>query len=127
MVDDKIETTTSIITLRSDGIVLSKYKPNAKETEITARENIKSVTSISNKTKVKLLCDYTNISSMNKGARKYYASEEVANGCLACAIIITNPISKIIGNFFMGLNKPYAPTKLFTSKETAIVWLHNYL
>ena len=29
----------------------------------------------------------------------------------------------VIGNFFLGANKPLRPTRLFTSTESAITWL----
>jgi hypothetical protein len=31
-----------------------------------------------------------------------------------------------MGNFFLGLNKPHFPTKLFTSEEKAEVWLKEF-
>ncbi|MDH5682649.1 MAG: hypothetical protein OEZ36_13750 [Spirochaetota bacterium] len=36
-----------------------------------------------------------------------------------------SPISRVIGNFFLGLNRPLFPVKLFTEKNEASKWLAN--
>jgi hypothetical protein len=41
----------------------------------------------------------------------------------AFAIIIQSPLSRVIGNFFMGLNKPRVPARLFKSEKEAVKWL----
>jgi len=41
---------------------------------------------------------------------------------------ITNSISqKLLGNFYMKINKPERPTRFFNNKEDAIVWLKQYI
>jgi hypothetical protein len=32
----------------------------------------------------------------------------------------------MIGNFFINLNKPLAPTRLFTSEAAALTWLRTH-
>ena len=44
----------------------------------------------------------------------------------ATALLTSSPVSKTIGNFFMGLNKPLSPTRLFTNSDKAIQWLHTF-
>lgn len=70
-----------------------------------------------------LLCDLTNVVKMTQECRRHFAGEEHAATFSKCALIVTNPISKLIGNFFLGLNKPLKPTRLFTSKEEGLKWL----
>jgi hypothetical protein len=33
----------------------------------------------------------------------------------------------VLGNFYLGLNKPLVPTRLFTSEEEAQAWLRSFL
>jgi len=70
-----------------------------------------------------MLCDLTNVVKMTKECRSHFAGPEHAEIFTKCALIVTSPISKIIGNFFLGANKPLRPTRLFTSKEEGIKWL----
>lgn len=41
---------------------------------------------------------------------------------------ITNSISqKLLGNFYLKINKPERPTRFFNNKEDAITWLKQYI
>lgn len=41
---------------------------------------------------------------------------------------VTNSISqKLLGNFYIKINKPERPTKFFNNKEEAIAWLKQYI
>lgn len=70
-----------------------------------------------------LLCDLTNVVRMTQECRKHFAGPEHAKTFTKAALIVTSPISKMIGNFFLGLNKPLKPTRLFTNKEDGLKWL----
>jgi hypothetical protein len=72
-----------------------------------------------------LLCDLSNVGKMTIECRNHFAGEEHAKSFSRAALLVSSPISKIIGNFFMGLNKPIKPTRLFTDKSKAIKWLRN--
>jgi len=64
---------------------------------------------------------------MDREARRYFAGEETAKVESAAALLIESPLSKAIGNFFMGLNKPIVPTRLFTSEAEALAWLKGFV
>lgn len=41
---------------------------------------------------------------------------------------ITNSVSqKLLGNFYIKINKPERPTKFFNNKEDAVTWLKQYI
>jgi predicted transcriptional regulator len=62
---------------------------------------------------------------MTQECRRYFAGKEHAAVFTKCALIVTSPISKIIGNFFLGANKPIRPTKLFTDVNQGLNWLKD--
>lgn len=72
-----------------------------------------------------LLCDLTNVIRMTHDCRKHFASDEHAATFTKAALIVGNPVSRIIGNFFLGLNKPKKPTRIFNSIEDGINWLNS--
>jgi hypothetical protein len=43
------------------------------------------------------------------------------------ALLVGSPMSRAIGNFFIGLNKPLIPTRLFVSEPEALAWLRGFL
>lgn len=45
---------------------------------------------------------------------------------LASAMIVTNPMLKMTANFYIMVNRPKNPTKLFTDRESALEWLSQF-
>jgi hypothetical protein len=72
-----------------------------------------------------LLCDLTNVVKMSQECRKHFAGKAHAETFSKAALIVTSPISRLIGNFFLGLNKPLKPTRLFNSREEGLKWLQE--
>ena len=118
-----VEVRTHLIWLEDDGIVRVKVKPNIEISLQDAQAAIRAVSSVCGGKKTPALVDMRGLVGMDRGARLYFAGEETAKVESAAALIIESPLSKAIGNFFMGLNKPIIPTRLFTSEEEAIAWL----
>jgi hypothetical protein len=63
----------------------------------------------------------THIKVVTKEARKYLANQ--ANEELQKLAITNSGFSKILGNIFLTIDRPKTPTRLFTNKEEAFVWL----
>ena len=98
-------------------------------TEDVARENVDAQESLRdslNKEKTRVLIDMGDVTEISKQARDYFANERTASVQRATALLIRSPVSRVIGNFFMGLNKPISPTRLFTDPQKAIEWLHTF-
>jgi hypothetical protein len=65
------------------------------------------------------------IKSIDKQARQYLANEGTAL-VKAGALIIGSPVTKILGNIFLQIDKPSVPTRLFTNEEEGIEWLKKF-
>jgi hypothetical protein len=44
----------------------------------------------------------------------------------AAALIIGNPVSRITGNFFTGINRTAVPARLFADAKEAVKWLSDF-
>jgi len=64
---------------------------------------------------------------MTRDARNYFSMNGRETKLNSMAIVIKSPLSRVIGNFFLGMNKPAVPTRLFDDENDAIEWLHEYL
>ena len=118
------KTTTSKICKRDDGIIFQKLLPDAIETLETAKEVSDIIEKLSGGEKCLFLADASNIKYMERDARVYYSSSEQSKRLYRGVAVISNTsIGKIIGNFFLGFNKPPFPFKMFTSGDEAVVWL----
>lgn len=109
--------------LRSDGIMQIDCTPGTEMTIDKGKQATVILEEMIEGNPRPLLCDLTNVKKMTRECRQHFASEEHAMVFTKCALLISSPIARIIGNFFLGANVPARPTRLFTNKEEAINWL----
>jgi len=67
------------------------------------------------------------VTSIDKPAREYLASQKGTEGLSASAIIVNSPFSRLLGNFFLRVNKTSIPVKLFSEISKAEKWLQQYI
>jgi hypothetical protein len=61
--------------------------------------------------------------SQDSEARRIYASGMQPTLFYAAALIVTSPLARAMGSFFLGLTKPAVPTKMFESVDAAAAWV----
>ena len=116
------------ISLGDDGIIRMQMQPGVFDLELAdAQEVIGAVSALCGGVRRPVLVDLRGVRSMTRECRKYFAGPETAAAEAAAALLVVSPIARAIGNFFMGLNKPLMPTRLFTSEDDALVWLRGYV
>lgn len=71
------------------------------------------------------LFDITKVKHSTKEARDYLANEG-SELVAASAILVNSPVVRMMANFFIMVNKPNNPTRMFTDKESAIEWLSQF-
>ena len=120
MVSEKIRLRAAEIQLREDNIIYIDILPNAELVLEDSNEIYDAVMKLAGGKLYPLLIDAESIVSMDRDARKRFSKETTVS---AVALLVKTPLSKIIGNFFVGLNKTSIPFKLFTSKTDAFEWL----
>lgn len=123
------ETTTETGThfLDEDGIVHVTSFPGVEETLAQAQASIAAIRKVSENTLRPLLLDMRPIKSQRREVRDYYKSPEATTAYKAIAILVGSPISKMIGNIFIGIGKLPVPTKLFSAEPEALEWLKTQL
>ncbi len=117
------ETEKIKFTLGDDHVLYIECTPGTIMTLDDGKESTRIGSEMVNNQPHLLLCDLTNVVKMTHDCRKHFAGSEHAAIFSKCALIVTSPISRIIGNFFLGANKPLRPTRMFTSKEEGLKWL----
>lgn len=71
------------------------------------------------------LFDITRIKQSTKEARDFMANE--GNDLVsASAILIGSPMLKMTANFYIMVNKPKNPTRMFTDRKSALEWLSQF-
>lgn len=102
------------------------YKNGTHLTLEAAKEIIRDRLDFTNNDDSLLLLDLTGLKKTNSDARKYMAGDDGVKGLKAGAFIVSNKVSQVIGNFFILINKPLKPARLFTSEEEAKKWLLKF-
>jgi hypothetical protein len=110
-----------------DGIARTKVKPEIDITLNHALENTEAVTSLYIDKKFPILIDSRGIKSMSRDAREHFSTRGRDSKTNAFGIVIKSPLSRVVGNFFLGLNKPAVPTRLFDNEHDALEWLKQHL
>ena len=78
------------------------------------------------KEKTRVLVDMRLIKSISRDARMYYANERTASIQRVTALLVDSPLTRVIANLFMGLNRPLSPSRMFTDQAQAITWLQTF-
>ncbi len=115
------------VSLIDDEIVKLEFIPGVKINLEQAKDIYRARVQLkTKKTKQLLLADFSTGPVPDIEARNYAKSDDVTSITYAMAIVTGSSVGKILGNFFIGLNKPKFPTKLFTREDVAKDWLKKY-
>lgn len=124
MGDGLAERSTSTARFTFDGAtVRATFTPGAHITLAHAREHFAIMRELTGGRRVPVLVDASEVGSQDREARAMYAGPEAFAFTSACAIVVGSPVSRIIGSFFLGFNKPLYPTRLFGQRHEAERWL----
>lgn len=118
---------SSKILFRTDGIVEVVFGQNAV-IDLDDCYDIMNVykQELSGK-KVPILLVVGNYTNFTAEAKAYGASPEGLEFSIAEAFVYNSLPHKIIGNFYLALNKPSVPTQFFKIKAEAEAWLKTFL
>jgi hypothetical protein len=123
---NKIEVSKFWTWIDENGIIHTQVKPNAEIYIDDAKENSKVVNELG-VDGTGLLVDSWEIKSMTRDARQFFTVRNRNSKINTIGIVTRSPVSKIIANFFLRVNKPDMPCKLFNSKEKALIWVNKTL
>lgn len=119
----RVQTGTCDFTVRDDGIIVQTARDFARQELSDAEENMRAFKQLADGKRRLLLVDLRRSGPTGAGVREYYAKH--ANLLIANAMLIEGSLSEMIGNFFIRLNRPAAPTRLFSVEAAAIAWLKS--
>ncbi len=105
-----------------DGIVFFTYKPDKNIDLSAAKKIVSDRVSMQKNNTMPVFCDLRGLKEMNKEARDYMAKDG-SNLVKTVAVLIGSPVTKIMLNFYMSINQPITPTRMFTDKDKALEYL----
>ena len=114
------------VVLREDGILAYYPVPGLVMTHEVALQVLALGLQIADGPKPTLV-HMQDMARVDREARAFLASEEYMTLCSQTALVVGSPVSRVIGNFFVGLNRPRYPYKLFDDPEPAAEWLRGFI
>jgi hypothetical protein len=108
------------------GVVYFVYKANSVVNLEAAMQIVADRIKFQREINYPVYCDIRGMKSADKDARNYLAKEG-SSYTKGVAVMVDSPMSKIIGNIYLGLNKPTTPTRLFTDKNEAVEFLKQFV
>jgi len=70
-----------------------------------------------------LLADIRTLRGVSLGVRVHMSSERAGRYLARVALVADSPLTRTIGNFFMRLNRPPFPIRIFDGEDEALRWL----
>lgn len=123
------ETKTEIATIR---LLAPRIVENIIHDYVTLDiENVREIKEINKKLVSEhpyaVLVDSGLFTSITMEARKLSASSEFAESTVAKALLVRSLGHRMVGQFYIKVNKPRINTKIFSDREQAIEWLKGQL
>ena len=117
----------SVIKLREDGFVEIDCNNNHEYSVEDIKENWAYIKELAKKDKKMLVfSNMPEFTTASKETREFVAQGWHKDFIAAEAFVIQSLGQKILGNFFLNINKPIVPAKVFTNKEDALHWLGKF-
>lgn len=109
-----------------DGILIANWKRPLVDLN-SAQQVVKHRLECTSFVPFPMLLNIKQLKSITKPARDFLASEKGCEGIIAGAFLINSSIGRILGNFFIRINRPLRPAKIFTDEIEAKKWLSKYI
>lgn len=111
------------IYLRKDGILQINISPNSDILVNHIKIMVTTAIEICNGKSTPLIMFIGEFSTFSKEAREFSANRENLGVITSIAYVLNNLGQRLIINFFIKVNKPTMPIKMFGHEKDAILWL----
>lgn len=123
---NQLTTSISELTLDNDGVLHVRLNEGAVVDLEALKANFVAYHQLLGDKRALILIDSRVTYTYTKEAREYAAGNDVPINRVAVAFLVNSIPSKWVTNVFISLNQPVIPTRMFTSKEKALNWLHSF-
>ena len=120
------ETDDAIYTEREDGIICVHFKEGLEITPEVQDRLFKIYNEICQGERRPFLFTAEEYVSVTKEGREYATEMVHLFPRSASAVLVKSVAYKIVANFYLRVNKPKSPYKVFSDEEKAIKWLQGF-
>jgi hypothetical protein len=106
-----------------DGTIVMRYHPGVRLTATLTAQVAAAHIRLAAGQKRPVLADVRGLVSADRASREIAASAAVAAATWRLAILVENPVTRVLGNFFLRVSAPAYPTRIFDDEAVARAWL----
>jgi hypothetical protein len=111
------------IGLREDDIVETNILPEEELNVADVKEIVQAIMLVSDMRMLPQLIIAGPLSGPDLDSMRFLATEESSPTAIAEAYVISSLSQKILAKFYLSINKPARPTKMFSHEAEAVEWL----
>ncbi|MEM8965336.1 MAG: hypothetical protein AAGE93_02890 [Bacteroidota bacterium] len=108
-----------------NGVLHGKYKTPTITLDI-AKSATDFRREITRGKKIPAIADISSVKHVDKATRTFFSSSEAGGDLTALAVILNNPVTRMMGNFFVKFYRPEYPFKFFTNLTEATEWIEEF-
>lgn len=108
------------VELKADGIIHLIWNDSVNIEAVDAHAAMAAVNVAGSGSEYPMLVDMATTESVQRQARAVFSTPCAAS---RIALLGTSPVDRVLANFFLGVHIPPCPTRFFTSRNDAMVWL----
>jgi hypothetical protein len=114
------------VSLEEKGVIAIRIQPQSACDKEGVMAIIDAMHKLSNGDPFVVMANIKQLVGMTADARAYVRKEGFSIPHMnKIALIVGNPLSRVVGSFYIGLSRPPMPVKLFDTEEKAKGWLLN--
>lgn len=118
-----IRTAVADVYVEVDGTLVLHFRQQARLVGEHGAEVVRAHVAAAKGRKLRTLADVRGIVSNDRATRELAAGPAVAAVTLRMAVLVGDPLSRTLGNFFLRVSRPAYPTRIFTDEAAARRWL----
>jgi hypothetical protein len=111
--------------IRPDGIVSMVFAPRVATDLADALAAVDAMVRLTHGRRSPLLVNLHGSGPQDRSARSEFARRD--DVVSAVALIVDTPLSRMLGNFYLTVSKPIAPTRIFDDEAPAVAWLLEFV
>jgi hypothetical protein len=108
-----------------DGTIVLRFHSGSRLDAALTTEVVRAHVELAQGHKCPVLADVRGLVSVDRPSRQLAASAEAVGATSRMAIIVGNPVTRTLGNFFIRVTTPSYPTRLFADERPAREWLRE--
>lgn len=114
------------VSLTSDAMYHIHIESDIEVTVTIAKQIVNAMQNLQSKAKLPVIIVVEDFTLPSKETREYLAQKAASPFASAEAYVVKSIAQKLVGNFYLNVNKPERPTKIFNNTCKALDWLEKY-